>query len=126
MAIVEMQKVRMAIHKSISAELIDKIQRLGCCQFIPFGHEEADERSLSPLRSRLREIEDQLAEARFILRFLDPFATDKGGGLAKALGDVEEYSLGQLESLASDQKFGEASEILRTLEKKLADAKSGA
>jgi V/A-type H+-transporting ATPase subunit I len=126
MAIVEMQKVRMAIHKSISDELIDKIQRLGCCQFIPFSHEEADEQSLSPLRSRLRRIEDQLAEARFILRFLDPFATEKGGGLAKALGDIEAYSLGQLESLASDEKFDEASEILRTLEKKLADAKSGA
>jgi V/A-type H+-transporting ATPase subunit I len=126
MAIVEMQKVRMAVHKSISDELIDKIQRLGCCQFIPYSRDGADEPELVSLRTGLRKIDDQLADIRFVTRFLDPFATEKGGGLAAALGDVPVYSLEQLSSMVSADKFAEVSGETRLLEKKLSDARSNA
>jgi V/A-type H+-transporting ATPase subunit I len=125
MAIAEMQKTRMAVHRSVADELIDKIQRLGCCQFIPNSAEKTDESALIPLRQRMRRLDDQLADARFVLRFLEPFATEKGGGMAKALGDAPEYSLAELAAMASGEKFARTVGETRALEKKLADARAG-
>lgn len=124
MAIAEMQRVRMAAHKSISDELVDKLQKLGCCQFIPQSHEQAEERSLIPLRARLRKVDELLGEARFITRLLDPFATQKGGGMAKALGDLPRHSMKELADLASEERFSAVSQRMRELERKLADARA--
>ncbi|MDR0616172.1 MAG: V-type ATP synthase subunit I [Synergistaceae bacterium] len=125
MAIEPMQKARIAIHKSVSDDLIDRIQKLGCCQFIPGAPDGADEAALVPLRARLREIDDLLAEARFVTRFLEPFATEKGGGMAVALGDAPEYSMDQLAGMASGRMFVDAVREARSLEKKLSDARAG-
>ena len=125
MAIAEMQKVRMAVHKSVSDEITGKLQKLGCCQFVAQNHDKVDERDIAPLRARLRKIDDLLGEARFVSRFLEPFATDKGSGIARAMGDMPEYSLDELASLASEGQFLGISTKLRELEKRLSDAKSG-
>jgi V/A-type H+-transporting ATPase subunit I len=126
MAIESMQKARIAIHKSVSDDLIDRIQRLGCCQFIPNVRDGADEAAIAPLRARMRELDDLLADARFVTRFLEPFATEKGGGMAIALGDAPEYSMSQLSVMASGDRFVGAVREARLLEKKLSDARSGA
>jgi V/A-type H+-transporting ATPase subunit I len=126
MAIESMQKARIAIHKSVSDDLIDRIQRLGCCQFIPTVRDGADESALAPLKARLRELDDLLADARFVTRFFEPFATEKGGGMAVALGDAPEYSMSQLEVMASGDRFTGTVAEARSLEKKLSDARSGA
>lgn len=125
MAIAEMQKVNMALHKSISDELIEKIQKLGCCQFIAQSHERVDERDVAPLRARLRKLEELLGEARFVTRFLDPYATDKGGGMAAAFGGLPEYTLRELSERASEKAFLEEAEKIRNLEKRLSDARAG-
>ena len=86
MAITDMRKVRMAVHKSIVDELIDKIQKLGCCQFIEADRESVDEKSIASTKSRLSRVDDLLGEVRFALRFLEPFATEKGSGIAREIG----------------------------------------
>lgn len=126
MAIAEMKKIHMAVHKSISDELVNKLQKLGCCQFIPQSHDQVEERDIAPLRSRLRHTEELLGEARFVTRFLDPYATEKGGGMAMAFGDAPVYSLEELAKLASEDAFREMSARVREMEKRLSDAKSGA
>ncbi|MDR1020210.1 MAG: V-type ATP synthase subunit I [Synergistaceae bacterium] len=125
MAIESMQKARIAIHKSVSDDLVDKFQALGCCQFLPCDQDNADEAATAPLRRRVREIDDLLADARFVTRFLDPFATEKGGGMSVALGDAPEYTIGQLADMASGDRFANTVKSVRSLEKKLSDVRSG-
>ncbi|MDR0648622.1 MAG: V-type ATP synthase subunit I [Synergistaceae bacterium] len=125
MAIESMQKARIAIHKSVSDDLIDKVQALGCCQFVPCDREGADGPSAAHLKQRLRGIDDLLADARFVTRFLDPFATKKGGGMAVAMGDAPEYTMGQLALMASGDEFPKTVKAVRSLEKRLSDARSG-
>jgi len=125
MALIEMQKVNMAVHKSVSEELIHKLQEQGFCQFIQCDNAHVDEKILAPLRQKLRHTEDLLGEIRFVTRFLEPFATEKGSGIARAMGDVPEYSLEALAELASEEKFREFSARLRGLEKGLSDARTG-
>lgn len=126
MALIDMQKVRMAVHKSVSDDLIADLQSLGCCQFVEQDNGHADENTLAPLRAKIRHAEEILGEVRFALRFLEPYATEKIGGLNAALGDVPSYSLEQLAQAASEDKFRELSSRLRELEKALSDARAGA
>ncbi|MDR1514756.1 MAG: V-type ATP synthase subunit I [Synergistaceae bacterium] len=125
MAIESMQKARIAVHKSVSDDLIDRVQSLGCCQFVPHDRNNADGAEIAPLKLRLREIDELLADARFVTRFLDPFATKKGGGMAVALGDAPEYTMGQLADMASGDRFVKTVKLVRSLEKRLSDARSG-
>lgn len=125
MAIADMQKVHMAAHKSVSDEIMGKLQKLGCCQFVAQCRDKVDERDAAPLRARSRRIDDLLGEAKFVSRFLEPFATDKGSGIARAMGDMPEYSLEELATLASEEQFLGISTKLRDLEKRLSDARSG-
>lgn len=127
MALAEMQKVRVAAHESVLGELMPKIQELGSCHFIP-----QDERgdstvkgALSPIQSQLRSVDDLLGEVRFVMRFLDPFAADKGSAVARMMGDMPEYSLSDLEKATSESAFRDLSLNLRSLEKQLSDARSG-
>lgn len=125
MAIAEMQKARMALHKSISDELFHELQKLGCCQFIAQSQEKVRERDVAPLRAKLRRVDDLLGEARFAIRFLDPFATEKGGGMAKAFGELPEYTLDALSEIASEDRFMALAAQLHELEKRLSDTKAG-
>jgi V/A-type H+-transporting ATPase subunit I len=77
------------------------------------------------MKSRLRKIDDYLAEARFVMRFLEPFTTEEGGGLSRALGDMPSYSVEELEKLASEEDFLSALKTIRGLEKRSAEARSG-
>ncbi|MDR3279250.1 MAG: V-type ATP synthase subunit I [Synergistaceae bacterium] len=125
MAIESMQKVRLAAHKSISEEVADNLQKLGCCQFIPQNREKVAARDEASLKDAQKRVDELLADVRFVMRFLEPYATEKGGGLAKALGDVPSYTTGQLASLASENDFLEAAKKVRNLEKRSSDARSG-
>lgn len=124
MAIADMQKVYIAVHKSVSDELVNQIQRLGCCQFIAMDQEKADEKSTAPLRSRLRRTEDLLGEVRFAARFIEPYVTEKTGAVARAMGDAPVCSIGELAVLASEETFEKAASEVRVLEKRLSDAKA--
>jgi V/A-type H+-transporting ATPase subunit I len=125
MAIAKMRRVRMVAHKSISNGLLDKIQKLGCCQFISQNRDKVRESDAEWLRARLRRVDDLLGETRFVLRFLEPYAANKGGGLAKALGDLPSHSISGLAALASEDRFMEASKRVRALEKRSSETRAG-
>ena len=127
MALAEMQKVRVAVHESVLGELMPKIQELGSCHFIPQDEQDSPsaEGALSPARSRLRSVDDLLGEVRFAMRFLDPFTTEKGSAVSRMMGDLPEYSISALEKATSEPAFRDLTLNLRSLEKKLSDARSG-
>jgi V/A-type H+-transporting ATPase subunit I len=125
MAIETMKKVRLAAHKSVSEEIFAGIQKLGCCQIIPGNHERVGEGDVAALMSQARHVDELLGEARFVMRFLDPYATEKGGGIAKALGDAPLCTEAELKSLAAEDELLRVTESVRSLEKRLSDAKSG-
>ena len=125
MAITDMQKVRIALHKSISDELIGKLQKLGCCQFMAMDQEMVDEKSTAPLRAKLRKTDELLGDVRFVSRFLEPYATDKGSAISRAMGGMPTCTLAELEDLASAEKFSVILEDVRSLEKNLSNARAG-
>ena len=125
MAITDMQKVHMALHKSISDELVDKLQRLGCCQFIAMDQEKMDEKSSAPLRAKLRKVDELLGDVRFVSRFLEPYATEKGSAISRAMGGMPSCSLAELEALSSEEKFSAILDDVRSLEKRLSNARAG-
>ena len=124
MAIETIQKIRLLSHKSVSDEIFAQIQKLGCCQVIPGSHEKVSEGDMISLRTQARHIDDLLGEVRFVMRFLDPYATEKGGGMAKAFGDSPLYSTSELKELASRDEMLHTSETVRSLEKRLSEVKS--
>ncbi|MDR2780540.1 MAG: V-type ATP synthase subunit I, partial [Synergistaceae bacterium] len=119
-----MKKVRLAAHKSAADEILGRLQKMGCCQIIP-RNENAVERDVADVLARARHADELLAETRFVMRFLEPYVTEKGGGLSKALGDVPSFSVSELSELASEEEFTGASKKIRVLEKRLSDARSG-
>ncbi|MDR2529356.1 MAG: V-type ATP synthase subunit I [Synergistaceae bacterium] len=124
MAIETMKRVRLTTHKSVSEEIFAGIQKLGCCHIIPGGHERAGEEDIAVIRSRARHVDELLGEVRFVMRFIDPYATEKGGGMAKALGDAPSYSAAELKALASEDELLRTAESVRSMEKRLSDVKS--
>lgn len=118
MAISEMQKVRMAVHKSVADELMRSIQKLGCCHFISDGHDKADGSEVAPLRAKLRTIDEHLGEARSVTRFLETFDS-------KRSGSQPSMSLDELAKAASDDAFKPTSDKIHSIERRLADVRAG-
>jgi V/A-type H+-transporting ATPase subunit I len=118
MALVEMGKYRLAVHADAAEAVFREIQRFGFCEWIL----PEEEGSTPGFDSReLREIEDGLGDAKFVLRFMDPLATQKPGGLDKALGRSPELSLELLEREAESRNFPKTAETIRGLERRLAE-----
>ena len=123
MAIEAMRKVRAAAHKSVADDVWNRIQSIGCCQVIPGGREHTEERDSASLKTRLRRLDDLLSEVRFVMRFLEPYAAEKGG-LSKALGNLPAFSASELDAMASREKFLETAVAVRALEKRASDVKA--
>lgn len=124
MAIAQMQKTLVAVHKSISDELMGKIQKLGCCQFINLNYERSDHDGALHLKAKLRTCEELLGEIRFVSRFIEPFATNRGGGLSRTLGNLPSYSLEELARMASEKEVKAFSFRVRELERKLTEIRT--
>lgn len=123
MALVEMGKYRLAVHSEAAEAVFREIQRFGFCEWILPGEEEAG--NLKPEEAKeLRLIDDQLGEARFVMRFMDDKAEQKPGGLDKALGRSPELTLDLLEKDAEARNFPETAEKIRRLERRLAEIRA--
>ena len=130
MALAEMQKVHMAMHRSVSAQVMAKIQELGVCHFLK---QVADEASvpvkltggaLTTVENDLKMVDDLLGEVRFVSRFVEPYVTEKESALAGIFGEIPEYSLEQLSKLTSEEDFRQLAAELRQLEKRYSDVHS--
>ncbi len=124
MALAKMCKVRAAVHKSVAAELSQKIQNLGCCQFVSKSGELKDGDIAKALRTKLKLTEESLADAKFVCRVLEPFEQNKTGGMAKMLGDIPQMTLGELSEKTNQHKFVTQVAWLRQKEKESTELRS--
>lgn len=130
MALAEMQKVHMAMHRSVSAQVMAKIQELGVCHFLKQVTDDTSTPlqltggALSSVESDLKKVDDLLGEIRFVSRFVEPYVTEKTSALSGIFGDVPEYSLNQLSDLTSEDNFRQLALELRQLEKRYSDVHS--
>ncbi|MDR1966878.1 MAG: V-type ATP synthase subunit I [Synergistaceae bacterium] len=115
----------MALHKSISDEMMNAIQKLGCCQFIPRDNGRVAEKNVASLKARARHLDELLSDVRLASRFVEPYVAKKEGGMAKALGGLSPCSVAELAELASEREFLSSLKITRDLEKRLSDVKAG-
>ncbi|MGI6442288.1 MAG: V-type ATP synthase subunit I [Synergistaceae bacterium] len=105
MALTQMSKAQIAVHKSVATKLAEKIQALGCCEFVPQTEGNLDAGSVSQLQSKLAHIDELLSDAKYLMRLLEPYETDKGSSLSIMLGDIRQISLSTLEAKVDEQKF---------------------
>ena len=105
MALAEMCKVRIAVHRTAADELAAKLQSLGCCEFVKNGAEAGDGGAASSLSEKRRSIDGLISDVRFVQRLLEPYETKKEGSFARALGDLPALSLKRLAASVDEGKF---------------------
>lgn len=105
MALTQMSKAQIAVHKSVATKLAEKIQALGCCEFVTQADSSLDAESVSQLQSKLTHIDELLSDAKYLMRLLEPYETDKESSLSVMLGDIPKISLSALMAKVDEQKF---------------------
>ncbi len=125
MALVEMKKVELALHRSVTDQVIASLQRLGCCEIIREGVDSASaEASGGKVPEELKRYENLLADARFAMRFLENYRGEKVGFLAKALSEKPCYSMSELESCAKEIDFQNLILRLRGIERQFVEIRT--
>jgi V/A-type H+-transporting ATPase subunit I len=125
MALVEMKKVELALHRSVTDKVIASLQRLGCCEIIRCGNEAASgETKSEPVSEHLKRFENLLADARFVLRFLENYRRDKVGFLTKVLSEKPKRNMAELESLSEETDFQVLVSKLRGLERQFVEIRT--
>ncbi|MDO5116110.1 MAG: V-type ATP synthase subunit I [Synergistaceae bacterium] len=124
MALAEMCKARIAVHRFVADELAAKLQALGCCEFInrsgDWGHSEA----MFRLREKRRHIDELISDVRFLQRLLEPYETKKESSLGKMLGEVPTLTFDQLAARVDEKKFTEFTWSMREAERALTETRS--
>lgn len=123
MALAEMCKARVIVHKSVAEELAKKVQALGCCEFIEQNRPLEGEAFID-LRLSARRIEELLGEVRFVLRLLEPYEVKKTGSIAQMLGDIPQITLSELASKVDEKKFAAFAADLRAKDKNMAECRA--
>lgn len=126
MALAEMCKARMAVHKSVADELVGKLQALGCCEFV-----EQASNSCTPdgganvfLRAKQSHVEELLSDVRFLVRLLEPLEVNKGNSFARMMGDVPKIELTALALKVDEKKFTSFVSALREKEKEITEIRA--
>lgn len=123
MALAEMIKARVAVHKSVADELASKLQALGCCEFVSTGDAHG-ENAIAGLRASLWRIEELLGEVRFTMRLLEPLAQNKQSSLARMLEDIPGISFEELAAKIDENKFLTLVGYIRENERKLTECRA--
>ncbi|MDO4987909.1 MAG: V-type ATP synthase subunit I [Synergistes sp.] len=123
MALAEMCKGRMAVHKAIADDLAKDLQCLGCCEFVK-SERDGENVALPELYGELRRIDELIADAKFVQRVLEPYETKKDGAMARMLGDLPSLSLKDLADKADESKFESFAADIKSIEHKLSEVHS--
>ena len=124
MALAEMCKARIAVHKSVADELAASLQALGCCEFSGKSGETAQYTGASePIREKKRRIDEQIGDAKFVIRLLEPYET-REGGLGRMLSGAPSLTFGELAAKIDEQKFAKLTSSLRDVEKELTETRA--
>ncbi|MDD4160166.1 MAG: V-type ATP synthase subunit I [Synergistaceae bacterium] len=124
MALAEMSKARIAVHRSVADELVGKLQALGCCEFTGEASGTIDSTAMLQLRARQRHIDELLSDVRFTVRLLEPLEENKGSSFARMLGDVPAIGFSELAAKADEEKFKAFVAELREKERKATEIRS--
>lgn len=124
MALAEMSKARIAVHRSVADELVGKLQALGCCQFTEEGSGTIDSAAMLQLRARQRQIDELLSDVRFTVRLLEPLEVNKGSSIARMLGDIPTIGFSELAARADEDKFRAFVAELREKERKATETRA--
>lgn len=124
MALAEMSKARLAVHKSVADELVGKLQALGCCEFTGEGSGTIDSAAMLQLQSRQRKIDELLSDVRFTVRLLEPLEVNKGSTIARMLGDIPTIGFSELVAKVDEDKFGSFVAELREKERKATEIRA--
>lgn len=122
MAVEKVKKLSIVVHHSAEERVLNLIQALGCCELIESPDSKRGE-TQGTLR-RLQDVDDALADVRFILRFLEPHFSDTESAFARALGKKEGVRLEELESLLGKRQVKNLAGRLRERERRLSEVRS--
>lgn len=117
MALVEMKKVELALHRSITDNVAASLQRLGCCEIIGRPGDSSGDSRGGPVSENLKHYETLLSDARFAIRFLENFRQEKTGILGKILSGKPHHNMAELASLSEETDFSSVVSKLRGLER---------
>ena len=124
MALAEMSKARIAVHRSVADELVGKLQALGCCEFTGESSGTIDSAAMLQLRARRRQIDELLSDVRFTVRLLEPLEVNKGSSIARMLGDIPTIGFSELAAKADEGKFRAFVGELREKERKATETRA--
>ncbi len=124
MALAEMCKARIAVHKSVADELAARLQALGCCEFICGDGDKEHGAAMFRLREKRRHTDELIGDAKFVQRLLEPYESKKEGSFAKMLGEVPTLTLSQLSAQVNEKKFIDFTTNIRDVEKRLTETRA--
>ncbi|MEG1836936.1 MAG: V-type ATP synthase subunit I [Synergistaceae bacterium] len=124
MALARMSKVQLALHNTIAAEIAQKLQTLGCCEFINKSNCGLSDGAIVEIRSKQCHIDELLADVRFVTRLLEPLEVNKESSFARMLGDIPEISFSDLSAKVDEMKFKTFVEETREKERELTECRA--
>ncbi len=98
MAVAEIKKLDLYLHKSVREDVLGVLQRVGCCEIISLPTDAP--RDVQAANDRLQEIDGRISEIRFLLRFLEPHYVDPVSSLDRSLGEKPIFSMTELSKIA--------------------------
>ena len=96
MAISNMTRARVAVHKSVATDLANELQKLSVCEFVKSSDDTIDESAID-----LAEIRDKLQKLKSIFKILEPYETTKPDSFAMMMGEIPEETLAHLKELSA-------------------------
>lgn len=105
MALAQISKARIVVHKSIAGELAGKLQALGCCEFVGQIEGKLEAGAVAELSSKQKHVNQLLTDAKYLTRLLEPYETDKESSLSRMLGDIPQISFSDLTKKVNEEKF---------------------
>ncbi|HPI98052.1 MAG TPA: V-type ATPase 116kDa subunit family protein, partial [Synergistales bacterium] len=120
MPVAKINKLELYVHRSVLDGVAAAIQNTGRCEIIMREEEEAQKAS----SGRLQELDALLSEARFLLRFLEPYYEDPISPIERAFGEKPSLSLKDLSDLSREADIREISDEMHTLERRLVEIRA--
>lgn len=121
MGVAKINKLELYVHNSVVDSVVASLQETGGCEIIS---REEDNGSEDYSSGRLQELDSFLSEARFILRFLEPYYQDPISPVSRAFGEKPSMSIKDLSSLSKKTDAISVSEDMRKLERRLVEIRS--
>ena len=123
MAVLKVKKATVYAHQTVTEDIVTELQRLSNCEVLSLEQQGSDPRK-EQIARKTKEIEDRSADARFLLRFFEPYYEDSRGVLERLLSDKPPVTLKELEDLLKKTDINEIAEQARKIERRLVELRA--